>query len=62
MLSWWLGRHEKYANSSLKGWRYLGEAVTSCSLVWGMWGGVVGSKSLKLSHREGSNKGRCWKL
>ena len=51
---------EKYANSSLKGWRYLGEAVTSCSLVWGKGG--VGSRSLKLSHRELSNKRWQWKL
>lgn len=33
---------EKYASSSLKGWRYLGEAVTSCSLVWGKWGWGAG--------------------
>ena len=36
------------------------KTVSSCSLVWGMW--RVGSNSLKLSHREGSNKGRFWKL
>ena len=36
------------------------KTVTSCSLVWGMWG--VGSNALKLSHREGSDKGRFWKL
>ena len=33
---------EKYANSSLKGWKYLGEAVKSCSLVWGKWGQGAG--------------------
>lgn len=56
---WWgpswfsqgLRRHKKQATSSLEDWRYLGETITSCSLVEGTLG--VGSNPLKLSHTEG---------